>query len=285
MINNVSVAQSVQAGLTEADIVYELYAEGGITRLLAVFKDVNKIPRVGSIRSARYSHIDLALGHDAIYTHAGKNESAAVPHMIETNLDNFDLNSGKTAKYGFRIPNGKASEHTLYTDGKTLAKGHSELGWRTTLKGDETMWQNFVNEENAIVPNGGACTYLSVKMSGSYISNFKFDAETKKYTVLSGNTVKKDYNNGNTVAFKNILVLKTSVTPFPQDPYIVKTHLEGGEGYYVSNGGYTPIKWSKGAANNPIKITLADGSAVSYNAGNTYVCLVNKENSVTVTAE
>ena len=42
MINNVSVAQEVQTGVDKADIVYELYAEGGITRLLAVYKDPSK---------------------------------------------------------------------------------------------------------------------------------------------------------------------------------------------------------------------------------------------------
>ena len=44
MINNLyPTAQSVQTGLNQADIVYEAYAEGGVTRLLAVFKDISKI--------------------------------------------------------------------------------------------------------------------------------------------------------------------------------------------------------------------------------------------------
>ena len=79
------------------------------------------------------------------------------------------------------------------------------------------------------------------------------------------------------------MVLKTSVTALISDGYIVKTGLDGGSGYYVTNGGYTNIKWSKGSTKNPIKITKEDGSECSYNPGNSWVCLVNKKNSVKIT--
>ncbi len=286
MVNNVSVAQSVQGGLSKADIIYEAYAEGGITRFVAVFKDVKNMPRVGSIRSARYSHAELAMGHDAIYTHAGANKSQAVPHMKELGMDNFNLLSGGESSYGFRHKNGKASEHTLYTDGEKLSTGYEKLGYRTTLKGEEAAWQNFVSGDKEVTPAGGACISASVKMSGSYISNFKYNAETKRYTRYNGQNVQKDYNTGEDVTFKNVLILKTTVTPFANDSKgVVKTHLEGGEGFYVTNGAYMPIKWTKGAASNPIKITTAEGGTVDYNAGNTFVCLVNKENTVEIKAE
>ena len=289
MINNVHSArdsynaQSVQAGLSKADIVYETYAEGGITRLLAVFKDIKNMPQVGSIRSARYSYVDLAMGHDAIYTHAGKNYTQCDPYMKRLGIDNFDL-LDKGASY--RVQNGKASEHTLYTDGDTLWEGFKTRKWRTDLKTSDTPWQSFVSEDSPVTPAGGVCTYLGVTMSSNYVSNFKYDASTKKYVHYNFDRIHKDYNDKSTVSFKNVLVLKTTVTAFPNDPKgVVKTHLDGGEGYYVSNGGYTPIKWTKGSASNPIKITLEDGSAVEYNAGSTYVCLVDKNNSVEIKAE
>ena len=37
-INNLNVAQAVQTGIAKADIVYETEVEGGITRMLAVYK-------------------------------------------------------------------------------------------------------------------------------------------------------------------------------------------------------------------------------------------------------
>ena len=53
MINNIDVARTVQSGLQDAFIIYEIIVEGGITRYLALFQDTNT-ERIGSIRSARH---------------------------------------------------------------------------------------------------------------------------------------------------------------------------------------------------------------------------------------
>lgn len=282
MVNNLyPTAQSVQTGLDRADIVYEAYAEGGVTRLLAVFKDINEAKQIGTIRSARYSYVDLAMGHDAIYVHAGINDSHATPHVKETGIDNINLLNGKFNGMSFREKNGKALEHTLYTNGEKLAAGFKKLGWRTTLNYNKDNWQNFASSE--YVPASGGCDAITVTMSNQYVSKFEYDKATKTYKKSSKSSAHKDYKSGKQLEFKNVLVLKTDVTNLSSNGYIVKTGLSGGEGYYVSNGGYHKIKWSKGGAKDAIKITLEDGSECKYNPGNTWVCLVNKKNSVKIT--
>ena len=284
MINNLNpTAQEVQTGLDRADIVYEAYAEGGVTRLLAVFKDINEAKQVGTIRSARYSYVDLAMGHDAIYVHAGINDSHAKPHVNETGIDNINLLHGKYNGMSFREKNGKAMEHTLYTTGEKLSKGFEKLKWRTELNYNKENWQNFAAEGSEVVPSDGGCDAITVTMSSAYVSKFEYNKTNKTYKKFSGSSEHKDYKSKKQLEFKNILVLKTDVTSLSSDGYIVKTGLSGGEGYYVSNGGYNKIKWSKGAAKDPIKITLEDGSQCTYNPGNTWVCLVNKKNSVKIT--
>ena len=59
-----------QAGLQDAYVVYELMVEGGITRMMALFKDIDS-DKIGSIRSARMQYLDYALENNAIYIHAG----------------------------------------------------------------------------------------------------------------------------------------------------------------------------------------------------------------------
>ena len=283
MINNLyPTAQSVQTGLNQADIVYEAYAEGGITRLLAVFKDISKVSKIGTIRSARYSYIDLAMGHDAIYVHAGINKSHATPHVKETGIDNINLLGGGFSGMSFREKNGKSYEHTLYTSGEKLSNGFKKNKWRTELKNNKGMWQNFVTDDAEVTPTTG-CSTITVTMSASYISKFTYDEATKTYKKSSKKGEHKDYVTGKQLAFKNVLVLKTDITPLGNEG-VVKTGLTGGEGYYVTNGGYEKIKWSKGSTSNPIKITRQDGSVCSYNPGNTWVCLVNKNNSVKIEA-
>ena len=49
---------------------YEIPIDGGVTRIMAVFKDTNAT-LVGPIRSSIYYFIDYALENDAIYVHFG----------------------------------------------------------------------------------------------------------------------------------------------------------------------------------------------------------------------
>lgn len=53
MINNAPAARP-QWGLCSPDIVLEGLAEGGITRMMWLFADVQSIPKIGSVRSARH---------------------------------------------------------------------------------------------------------------------------------------------------------------------------------------------------------------------------------------
>jgi hypothetical protein len=75
MLNNLKAAMP-QYGVSSADIIYEVPAEGGITRMLAVFQSMEGVGRIGSVRSARPYFLDLAQGLDAIFLHAGGSEQA-----------------------------------------------------------------------------------------------------------------------------------------------------------------------------------------------------------------
>lgn len=75
MINNIVYAQP-QVGISNADIIYEIPAEGGITRMMAIFSHLYDIESVGSIRSLRPYYLSVALSYDAIVIHAGGSEQA-----------------------------------------------------------------------------------------------------------------------------------------------------------------------------------------------------------------
>ena len=75
MLNNLKKALP-QLGVSQADVIYEAPAEGGITRMLAVFQSLDGVGDIGSVRSARDYYVSLALGHDALFLHAGGSPSA-----------------------------------------------------------------------------------------------------------------------------------------------------------------------------------------------------------------
>ena len=274
MINNISTAQPVQTGLNKADIIYETEVEGGITRLMAVYQNVSEVGRIGTIRSARYPYVDLALGHNAIYLHHGQDNKYCGPHLKD--IDDINISEGN---YGFRIKNGLATEHTLYTEGGKLWDGLVKDKVKTE-RGSSVMWANFTDDETPIALENTASS-VSVPFSASYKTVFKYDSATGKYTRYFGNTLRKDYNTGETTQVKNVFVLLTTIKNY-SDGYHRQFLLESGEGYYCTNGTYTPIKWSKGAAKNSFKFTKSDGTELLVSAGSSWVCIANKNTSTPV---
>ena len=75
MFNNLKKALP-QLGVAKADVLYEIVAEGGITRIMGLYQDLEDVGDLGSVRSARDYYVNLALGHDAIYIHAGGSPQA-----------------------------------------------------------------------------------------------------------------------------------------------------------------------------------------------------------------
>ncbi|MCQ2451075.1 MAG: DUF3048 domain-containing protein [Clostridia bacterium] len=272
MINNISVAQPVQTGINKADIIYETEVEGGITRLMAVFKDIASVGQIGTIRSARYPYVDLALAHDAVYFHCGQDNTYCKPHLRD--IDDISIDTGTCG--GTRISNGLAREHTLYSFGNKLLEGIKGKKIDTTLSSNPS-WQNFGKEDENIAFTD-VCNKVSVSFSTSYKTVFQYDSTKGKYTRYFGTTLRKDYVTGETVDVKNVFVLMTSVSNYP-DGYHRRVELTSGDGYYMVNGTYQKIKWSKGSSTSPLKFTDEAGNTLKVNAGNSWVCLADSRTS------
>lgn len=272
MVNNISVAQPVQTGLNDADIVYETEVEGGITRLLAVYKDFKNVAQIGTVRSARYVYIDLAAGHNAIYAYHGVNETYAAPHLNAVDSIVVGTNNG-----GVRLSNGLASEHTLYAYGDKFWESIKKQKYDYTLKSESATWMKFADEKSPVTLENTSSS-VTVPFSSSYKTTFKYDANTGRYTRFFRDTERKDYNTKESITVKNVFVLNTNISYY-SDNYCRKIDLTSGSGYYFVNGTYTKINWNKGAASNSFTFTKEDGSELTVNPGNSWVCIADSSRS------
>ena len=269
MINNISVAQRVQCGLKDADIVYETLAEGGITRMMAVFADISKVDRIGSVRSARISYAQLAAGHDAYFVHHGAdNKYCGSSYRSSIGLTSMDL-GGNAASAGRRISNGLSSEHTSYTFGDKISDFISRKYGQKTVKSsnkgnfkfaDESKPQTFDNEAKNV----------AIKFSNAQTTYMRYNSDDKMYIRGNSSANLVDYVTGDKVKFKNVFILYTNIYNL-SDGYHVQTDLSSGTGYYFSQGSYKEIKWSKGSASSPLKLYNTDGTELKINAGNSYI--------------
>ncbi len=129
MIDNYPVDARPQSGLHDADLVYEVEAEGGITRYMALFLEAmpNKI---GPVRSARTYFVDLARPYNALFAHAGENDDVWGPlkELREAGFADMDQIVG-TPEAFWRDPT-REMPHNLYTSVAKMRSTAAKYGYR-----------------------------------------------------------------------------------------------------------------------------------------------------------
>jgi hypothetical protein len=266
MVNNLSQAQRVQCGLNDADLVFECLVEGGISRLMAVYYDLSKADKIGSIRSARYTYVQLAKSLDAAYVHCGQDNVYTKPYMRDLGMDNYSI--GGYSGSSFREDNGLAYEHRLFTTGEKLSAGLQKYGWRTTSKKDVTPSAFTFAEEPQTLEK--PCNKVTYVMSDSYKTTFTYNPETKTYTRCPMGTPHKDDKSGKETVTDNLFICYAK-SPHFDDNYHLRTILSKGEGLYVSGGTCTEITWEKGDASDPLKFYDKNGKELKVNPGSSWI--------------
>ena len=276
MINNIRGALP-QRGITDADILYEMVTEGGITRLMALYSDPAKTPEVGPVRSARDQHIQMMFPLEANYVYIGG--STYAENMLEQyHYQNRSLD-GKTQTGFLRFDEERASTradaHCWYTSGELIQKGFADYGIDTTATEQRPAFDFVPYDQEPRALAGGKANGLTVQFSG-YDSTV-FNYQDGKYYKSQFGEEQIDENNGQTLAFDNLLILFTTINPYPDG---VLSHVDlhfGGVGYYLSGGRYEKIRWLKGSPEHMLRIVTTDGTEtdVKINPGKTYVAVVS----------
>ena len=263
-----------QWGLTSSDIVWEMVAEGGITRMLLMYADASRLPeKIGPVRSARHYFLELVQGFDGIFVHFG-GSTYAYKYLKNNDIDNID---GKYDGKAFSRDKsrGVASEHTAYTTLDKVTDAIARKEFRTTLKeGYETPFKfNGATEKLS----GGDCNSVVVSFSNSYTYTYTYDAQKNVYySALNGNAFKD--SDGNQQNFENIIVCYTDISNISGDKKNrVNLDLDEGEGTYISNGSYETIKWKKGDGTDMMKFYDTEDNELSLNTGRTYIAIVDSE--------
>lgn len=269
-----------QWGMCSPDIIIEGLAEGGVTRMLWLYSDVNEIPKVGSIRSARMDFIEMAEGFDAIFVHCGQSETAAAA-ISARNIDtiNGGVWLGKYLKRDEQRLKEVSSEHTVYTTGDMLSKCLSEQNYRTEKKDGYDSILSFNTEGKPENYSDGTCTSLRISYSGGYTYTFEYKESDGKYYNNIGYKTTKPFveYGGKQENFENVIILYIPSYKVINAKGSVDMDLSGGDGLIVSNGTYEEITWKKGnTPSNTLKLYKKNGDELKLNAGQSYIGLLPK---------
>ena len=283
MINNLKAALP-QQGISQADIIYEVLSEGGITRMLAVYQNMDGVGKIGSVRSARTYYLELALGHDAVFLHAGGSPDAYTK-ISEWNVTALDCVRGPYEGSLFWRDSGRLAmmsrEHTVVTSGAKIQELFPKYSFRKEHAEDYSYGVQF--GANGTPANGTDATVITVPFSNYKTGVFTYDETLGKYLIEEFGSAYVDGNTGKQVSVTNVLVLKTKCSVIPgDDAGRISVDLTQGDGWYACGGKIIPIKWSKAGVNAPLCYTTEDGQPLTMGAGNSYVNIIPLEKQITV---
>tara|TARA_B100001123_G_scaffold150828_1_gene174429 strand:+ start:3617 stop:5233 length:1617 start_codon:yes stop_codon:yes gene_type:complete len=257
-IDNVSVARP-QAGINQADVVYEELVEAGLTRLIAIYQTTDSRV-VGPVRSARTSDPPLLTGFDKpLFAYSGANRGT---REVVRESDLTDVGYDNSRGSYWRSTSRRAP-HNLFTSTERLWELHPD---RNEIPKPPFT---FRTENAPLHPN-------AKKAKGVFID---FGHAEIDYS-WNGSGWERTHNgephgdgDGVRVAPTNVVVQFISYGKSAADLRSPEAVTEGsGEVWVFTDGHLIEGEWKRKKDSEPAEIT-SDGAPIRLTPGNTWVAL------------
>ncbi len=260
-----------QIGLDKADVVYIEQVEGGLTRLAAVFSSV--IPeRIGPVRSARISDIDLLAqyGHVA-FAYSGA-QTKLLPVIANANLENLGAQRESQDMY-VRDSTRFAPVNLILRADLLMAKlvannvpiaSSKNIGWTFGVK----------------PANGRIVTSVKLRWPANSYSATWSPAESRWLLFHSG--APDLAANGKQLGPTTLVIQKVSITDsIYRDKFGGVTPFSAtigsGAGYILRNNEVISALWSRPTVEEGTRWTGPGGTPIAFAPGQVWVALVDNE--------
>lgn len=247
-----------QVGLNATDVVYEVLAEGGITRFIAVFHS-REVERIGPIRSVRVTDPEVIAPVRGMLGHSG-----GVPEAVQAVRNSSSLvDAGVDARPGaYSRDRNRQSPHNLFSS--TTAHRRSEAGEPPKKLFD------FLSEAPDEQGDGEPGERVSIRFSGmSERVQFVYEAGTDDYARFVGGQPHPVEGGGQARA-DNVLIQRGSRT------------MGHGEALLLRDGRAHHGTWSRESLTEPATFVDRAGNTLRLKAGRTWVAVVPGAGSVTL---
>ena len=278
-----NIGDAKHAGLQDSYVNYEIIVEGGLTRIMALFKD-KEVGIVGPVRSARNYFLDYALEHDAIYAHFGWSPNAEAD-IKELQVENIN---GMVDTDAYMRDRNLPSPHNVFTSTKKLKSMASSKNYSSSSSNWEVFTYSIydvnLDEQEGNYSNSDlvSATKVTIPYSSNEYRSYNYDSTNKYYLRSKNGQAHIDRKSGNQLHYKNIIIMKVENKTIDAEGRQSLKTTGSGEGYYITNGNALPIRWSKETRSSKTRYTYKNGSEVILNDGNTFVQIVPVSSSITL---
>ncbi len=193
-----------QSGLNSADLVFEHFAEGNVTRFTAIF--YGKEPeQVGSVRSGRLIDLEIPAMYGALFGYSGS--SAGVKERLR-NSDLFPTyiaapDFGVGEPYFYRVPQEKAFEHTLFTNPAVLRQLADEREINKRPKFSQLMAFSETPLEGERIP----VYYFEIDYSAGCSAEWTYDTTSGRWQRATAGVAQTDYLTGEPLTMANVIIV------------------------------------------------------------------------------
>ncbi|CAM3995596.1 DUF3048 domain-containing protein [Mesobacillus zeae] len=263
-VNNHPLARP-QSGLHKADIVYEVLAEGNVTRFLAIFES-QKPEKVGPIRSARDYFIDLAKGYDSLYIAHGYSEEAK---KMLTRGDIDSLNGMQYDGTLFKRASFRKAPHNSYITFDNIMKGAKAKGY--SMKPAPAPL-SFYDKKGAGSISGQDAMKVKVSYGDpSFTSVYQYDENKAKYSRMTDGEEIEDLDSGKPVMIENLFIVEATHSVSDNEGHKDIDLESGGRAYLVQKGKMNEVEWRNAGGRI---LPFVDGSEAAFVPGRTWISIV-----------
>lgn len=290
MIDN-NVGNNSHYGLQQAYLTYEIIVEGGLTRLMALFKDKN-VSQIGPVRSSRHYFLDYALESDAIYAHFGWSPYAQndIKKLAVNNINGmYDSAPFWRVTWLYAPHNVLTSTEKLYDYAKTKNYPLESDSWQLLNYSTDEINLEKLNKANRKkessddnILNPTVANNIQIIYSYSQNRSYIYDNNQKVYLRYMNNNPHVDAESKENLAYKNIIIEivnnKTIDSDGRQELYTVGS----GTGYYITNGYSLPIIWEKQERKAKTTYKYENNDIIKINDGNTIIEVISSQDNIDI---
>lgn len=307
MIENTPDARP-QSGISDADVVFEAIAEGGVTRFMALFycgvqrNDTLLAP----IRSARTYFVDYASGFNLpMYVHVGGANLAGPADALsqigeygwngENDMNQFSIGYPTFVRNYDRVPGKEiATEHTMETSTERLWEVAAEREWtnitparkvgRTTTPASDWSegFTGWTYQDKA--PSAGSVTTINYEFwtgFSDYAVRWEYAPESNTYKRFVAGESQTDLNNDKQVEASNVVVLLTTEKgPIDEKKHMLYQTTGTGDALLFRNGTAEKVTWVKKDRESELRFTDTKGKDVELARGLVWISVVDESTDV-----
>ena len=254
-------------GISSADMLCEIPIENEEFRYLAFIPKNNGLWKIGSIAPTRGYISNIVKFFGAAILSYGSDDMIDYP-KCDTTGQHIDLSINKGYHYT-ENPRG------IYTNQDLLLGAISDSKIALNQNADSPLpfvHREFGQDNLCYTENHAESVVIE---SGEYKREFRFDAESKTYSVYKNGEAIKDALTEELAVFMNCFILFADSVTYDRTEVnqMVMDTIGSGSGYYITNGSYTEIKWSA-ASGGIMTFYSQSGEKLTVNRGKIYLSFV-----------